>query len=160
MLTLTDLPPDAAHALLRDYGLELVRVAPGTTIPGSYWGEPEAGLIGTQVYARPDTPAHSLLHESCHAICMDAERRAQLHTDAGGTEQEENAVCYLQILLAERLPGLTRARLMHDMDTWGYSFRLGSAADWFEQDATDARDWLLRHGLIDAQERAVIRLRT
>jgi hypothetical protein len=35
-----------------------------------------------------------------------------------------------------------------DMDTWGYSFRLGSAQSWFEQDAEDARIWLLQHALI------------
>ena len=27
---------------------------------------------------------------------------------------------------------------------------LGSTRAWFEQDATDARDWLCRHGVIDA----------
>ena len=31
------------------------------------------------------------------------------------------------------------ARLMADMDAWGYSFRLGSARAWFENDAEDAR---------------------
>ena len=32
-----------------------------------------------------------------------------------------------------------RARMWRDMDDWGYSFRLGSAQQWFEQDADDAR---------------------
>jgi hypothetical protein len=39
------------------------------------------------------------------------------------------------------------------MDEWGYSFRLGSAAVWFAEDADDARDWLIRHGLLDAEGR-------
>jgi hypothetical protein len=39
--------------------------------------------------------------------------------------------------------------MCRDMDEWGYSFRLGSAAAWFEQDAKDARAWLIRHGLLD-----------
>jgi len=28
------------------------------------------------------------------------------------------------------------------MDAWGYSFRLGSARAWFENDAEDAIGWL------------------
>ena len=81
---------------------------------------------------------------------MDAARRAGLHTDAGGDDVEECAVCYLQILLADRLPGVGRARLMRDMDAWGYSFRLGSTAAWFEHDAEDARAWLRERGLPSA----------
>jgi hypothetical protein len=54
---------------------------------------------------------------------------------------------------------LGRERLFADMDTWGYSFRLGSAKDWFEQDAEDARLWLLKHGLIDAEGHPTWRVR-
>lgn len=50
---------------------------------------------------------------------MDAARRARLHTDAGGDDLEESAVCFLQILLADELPGVGCERLMDDMDTWG-----------------------------------------
>ena len=64
---------------------------------------------------------------------------------------EESAVCYLQILLADQIAGFGRARMLADMDAWGYTFRLGSAQAWFEQDATDARDWLLQNRLIDAR---------
>jgi len=60
-------------------------------------------------------------------------------------------VCYLQILLAERLPGVGRERLMMDMDAWGYSFRLGSTRAWFERDAEEAREWLLEEGIIDGE---------
>lgn len=140
----------ALRELLRAHGLELVELAPGTPIPGSYWGETEAGLEGRRVYVRPDTPVHSALHEACHAICMDDARRAVLDTDAGGDFDEENAVCYLQIVLADRLPGIGSARLMADMDAWGYTFRLGSARAWFEGDADDARAWLARRGLVPA----------
>ena len=55
---------------------------------------------------------------------------------------EEDAACYLQILLADELHGVGRERLMADMDAWGYSFRLGSARAWFELDAEDARAFL------------------
>jgi hypothetical protein len=143
-----DVDRDALHALLGRYGLELRWIADGEAIPGSHWGAPEAGLIGSAVFVRRDTPVHSLLHEACHAICMDVERRRVLHTDAGGDDAEENAVCYLQVLLADEVPGVGRERLMEDMDRWGYSFRLGSTGAWFEEDAEDAREWLLRRGLL------------
>lgn len=134
--------------MLRRYGLEPCRVEPGAPIPGSYWGGNEAGLIGHELYYRDDTPLHSVLHEACHYICMDEERRARLHTDAGGDHAEENAVCYLQIVLANELPGVGAAKMCSDMDEWGYTFRLGSAAAWFEHDAADAREWLIARGLL------------
>lgn len=128
--------------VLGHYGLRLHEVAADASIPGSHWGDDEAGLIGSEVYLRADTPVHSILHEACHAICMGEERRASLHTDAGGDDLEENAVCYLQILLAREIPGFGQLRCCKDMDRWGYSFRLGSAAAWFAEDAEDAREWL------------------
>ncbi len=140
----------ALALLLGRYGIALTLVAPGQGIPGSYWGHSEAGLKGERLYARLDTPVHSVLHEASHYICMTPERRAGLDRDAGGTDLEESAVCYLQVLLADEVPGMGRARLLSDMDAWGYSFRLGSTRAWFEQDAADARDWLWRHGVIDA----------
>ena len=139
--------------LLDRYGLALHLVAPEEIIPGSYWGEREAGLIGAKIFARLDTPLHSVLHESAHFICMTPERRAGLDTDAGGDDAEESAVCYLQLLLADSLPNVGRERMYGDMDAWGYSFRLGSTAAWFAGDAEDARGWLIRHGLIDARGR-------
>jgi hypothetical protein len=90
---------------------------------------------------------HSALHEAAHVICMDDARRAQLHTDAGGDHAEENAVCYLQIVLAEQL-GICAEQICADMDAWGYTFRLGSAYAWFTADADDARAWLLQYGLL------------
>jgi len=137
----------AVAGLLAEYGLVVVDVPAGEPIPGSYWGDDEAGLIGHRVYARPDTPVHSILHESCHYICMDEQRRAGLHTDAGGDYEEENAVCYLQILLAAGIPGFGSARCMRDMDAWGYTFRLGSARAWFERDAEDAIEALRARGI-------------
>ena len=145
VLRLADVDGAAVAALLDSLGLQLCMVATGDPIPGSYWGECEAGLIGSVVHARPDTPVHSLLHEASHLLVMPVERRARVHTDATDSVPEEDAACYLQILLADALPGVGRARLMQDMDAWGYSFRLGSARAWFEDDAEDARGFLRRH---------------
>lgn len=149
----------ALRALLTRYGLTAVLVDNDMPIPGSYWGECEAGLIGTAIYFRSDTPVHSLLHELAHVACMTTARRAALNRDAGGDYDEENAVCYLQILLAEDVTGFGRARMLADMDAWGYTFRLGSAQAWFEQEAADAREWLLREGLIDNGQHITWRLR-
>lgn len=149
---------EALRALLERYRMELVSQAAAAAIPGSYWGAPEAGLVGTTVYVRPDTPVHSALHEAAHAICMDAARRARLDTNAGGDYQEENAVCYLQIVLAREL-GISTETICADMDAWGYTFRLGSAYAWFTRDAEDARAWLLAHGLITQDDRPTWKLR-
>lgn len=149
VLCLGDTGFQAATALLARYGLRLHALAEGEPIPGSYWGAPEAGIIGENVYVRPDTPVHSMLHEACHLIVLPPERRAAVHTDATDSVAEEDATCYLQILLADALPGVGSDRLMADMDAWGYSFRLGSARAWFERDAEDARAWLAGRGLAD-----------
>ncbi|UOG90667.1 MAG: hypothetical protein L3K52_10690 [Candidatus Thiothrix sulfatifontis] len=148
VLRLSDVGMKIVAALLARYGLRLDLVADNATIPGSYWHEDEAGIIGLTVLARQDTPLHSILHESCHIICMDETRRAVLHTDAGGEYAEEDAVCYLQILLADHIAGFGRERIWQDMDAWGYTFRLGSAQRWFQEDAEDARAWLIQHGLL------------
>ncbi|MCK9367106.1 MAG: hypothetical protein M0P72_08160 [Metallibacterium scheffleri] len=150
VLLLSDLGFAAPRVLLARHGLALIEVAPGATIPGSYWGDSEAGVIGTRVYARPDTPVHSLLHEACHLLVLPPARRALVHTDATDSIEEEDATCYLQIVLADALPGVGRARMQADMDAWGYSFRLGSAHAWFEQDASEARQLLIARGLLTA----------
>lgn len=143
VLRLAHVDAEQARALLARHGLELVMIGDGEAIPGSYWGEPEAGVIGHRVHARSDTPVHSLLHEACHLIVMaDPQRRARVHTDASDSVEEEDATCYLQILLADALPGMDRSRMFADMDAWGYSFRLGSAQAWFERDAAEARCFL------------------
>ena len=153
MLLVNAIDRMSLELLLDRYGLQLQLVAPDEVIPGSYWGEREAGLIGAKVFARLDTPVHSVLHESAHFICMTPERRAGLDTDAGGDEAEESAVCYLQLILSDLLPNVGRERMCGDMDAWGYSFRLGSTAAWFTGDAEDARGWLIRHGLLDPRGR-------
>lgn len=149
MLTLADITFEDAARLIARFGLTLERVADGQPIPGSFWGECEAGIIGNTVHVRSDTPVHSLLHEACHLIVLTEERRAGVHTDATDSIEEENAVCVLQPLLAEALPGVGRARVLADMDAWGYTFRLGSAAVYVEHDAEDAWAWLHQHNLID-----------
>jgi hypothetical protein len=139
---------DAPAALLARFDLQLRRVKDGEPIHGSFWGDEEAGIIGNTVYARDDTPVHSLLHEAGHLIVMPPERRLDVHTDATDSIEEEDATCYLQIVLADQLPGVGRARLMTDMDAWGYSFRLGSTQAWFEQDAGEALKFLEERGLV------------
>jgi hypothetical protein len=150
MLRLLTLDRVELALVLHRYGLRLTLVAPHEEIPGSYWGESEAGLKGDTLHARLDTPVHSVLHEASHYVCMTPERRAGLDRDAGGDDPEESAVCYLQILMADCLPGVGRERLMQDMDEWGYSFRLGSTPAWFEGDAEDAREWLIARGVMRA----------
>ena len=145
--------------LTRRYGVALRQLSAGEVVPGSYWGESEAGLKGHELFVRADTPLHSLLHELSHYICMSPERRAGLDRDAGGDDAEECAVCYLQILLAGELPMFGRERMLLDMDAWGYTFRLGSAHAWFGEDAADACIWLRRHGVIDEHQRPTFELR-
>ena len=159
VVTLAQVPRIVVATLLSRFGLELRLIATGELVPGSYWGETEAGLKGDRLFARLDTPLHSVLHEAAHYICMTPERRAGLDTDAGGEYIEENAVCYLQILLSDQIPHYGRARMLTDMDSWGYTFRLGSAQAWFEQDAVEVRAWLLQNQLIDADERPTGRVR-
>lgn len=159
VLTVADVPRAAIETLLDRFGLVLSLQANDEPITGSYWGDREAGVVGTCVYVRNDTPLHSVLHEACHVICMSGNRRASLDTDAGGDDLEEAAVCYLQVLLADDIEGCGRARLMADMDAWGYSFRLGNTHSWFENDAEDACKWLIDKGLIDQQGTPCYRLR-
>ncbi|MEK7989884.1 MAG: hypothetical protein VSS52_002660 [Thiotrichaceae bacterium] len=159
MLSCAELGLESLQDLLSHYGLSVIWVAAGQQIEASFWGDSEAGLVENRLYVRADTPVHSALHEACHYICMDTERRNALHTDAGGDYDEENGVCYLQILLSEQLPNVTKQKAWADMDAWGYSFRLGSTQKWFEQDAEDARQWLLKYQLIDMQNQPRWKLR-
>ena len=149
VLRLSNIDCSAIEALLAHHGLSLAQVGDGEAIPGSFWGDDEAGIIGHTVYARGDTPVHSVLHEAGHLIVLPPERRGDVHTDATDSIEEEDAVCYLQIVLGDTLPGVGRERIMADMDAWGYTFRLGSARAWFEQDAENARSWLIERGLLN-----------
>jgi hypothetical protein len=159
-MTVREIDAVAATDLLGGFGLRLVLLPDGTDIPGTYWGEPEAGLSGEQLFVRPDTPVHSLLHEAAHFVCMSPGRRARLHRDAGGDVAEEDAVCYLQVLLGAEIRGAgwSRERLFADMDAWGYSFRLGSTRRWFEEDADEALAWLREKGLVHATGNAIRQL--
>jgi len=159
VLRLGDVGMDPVSALLSNFGLTLTLVSPGQKIPGSFWGDEEAGLLRNELLVRADTPLHSILHEACHYICMDQARREGLDTDAGGDYDEENAVCYLQILLADHIEQLGKRRILKDMDRWGYTFRLGSARAWFERDAEDALAWLLHKNLVNRQSQPCWTLR-
>jgi hypothetical protein len=153
VLLLRDVAFGDVAALLARYGLRLVHVADGEPIPGSYWGEPEAGLVGNVVHARGDTPVHSLLHEAAHLIVLPPERRATVHTDATDSVEEEDAVLVLQALLADEIAAVGRARILEDMDAWGYTFRLGSARAYVEHDADAAWTWLAARSLVDDRRR-------
>ena len=155
VLTLADIAFDDAATLLSRFDLKLEPVADATSIPGSYWGEPEAGLVGATVYARADTPVHSLLHEAAHLIVLPPERRATVHTDATDSVAEEDAVCVLQSLLGDAIPGVGAARVFADMDAWGYTFRLGSAREYVERDAADSWTWLADRGLVCPKTRTL-----
>ena len=159
VLRLAEVDDVAVGELLSRFGVVLERVADGQPIPGSWWGDSEAGLRGDRLLARSDTPVHSVLHEACHFVCMDPERRRALDTNAGGDYDEENGVCYLQVVLSDHVPGMGRTRMFEDMDAWGYSFRLGSAAAWFGSDAEDARAWLQAFGILDARGQPTWRCR-
>ena len=159
VLRLQDIDTQHIAELLQRFDLTLTPVPAGHPIPGSFWGDDEAGLMGAALFARSDTPLHSILHEACHWITCTPQRRVTLHTDAADTQDEENATCYLQILLSDHIPSFGRARALKDMDAWGYSFRLGSAALWFREDAQAERAWLQRFGLIDANEQVCFQVR-
>jgi hypothetical protein len=145
--------------LLKPFDIEIQTVAEDSAISGSFFGDREAGLIGNKLLLRHDTPIHSALHEAGHYICMDIARRSKLNTDAEGDYDEENGVCYLQILLADHLPHVGMERMMVDMDRWGYTFRLGSAKAWFENDAEDAYQWLIDHNIIDTRKQPTWKFR-
>ena len=160
MLRIADVSPTSIEALLDRFGLSVVMEPLDGPVTGSFWGDSEAGIVGRRVYVRPDTPVHSLLHEACHTICMSVARRLILDRDAGGGDLEEASVCYLQILLADEIAGVGRGRLMQDMDSWGYSFRLGTTRRWYENDADDAVEWLLNHELVDRAGSPTFKLRS
>ena len=84
MLLVGDLPIQSLQGLLQRFGLNLIVESSDQAITGSFWGDSEAGIVAHNVFVRPDTPLHSLLHETCHTICMDESRRAGLERDAGG----------------------------------------------------------------------------
>ena len=158
-MTCAELPLEALSKLLLPYQLDIQEVETQSDIPGSFWGESEAGLIENKLYIQAITPVHSALHEACHYICMDNSRRSQLDTNAGGDYDEENAVCYLQLLLSDYLDGYDRQQHFLDMDNWGYSFRLGSAKRWFDDDAEDAKQWLIEKKLINNMQIPLWQLR-
>ena len=159
VLLVSDISDASLVELLSRYCLKLTIQEDGSDIEGSFWGDTEAGIVGDEVFVRRDTPIHSLLHETCHIICMAADRLRGLDRNAGSDDLEESAVCYLQVLLADSIKGVGRDRLMQDMDTWGYSFRLGKTRLWFQHDAEDAVDFLSNHGLLNEFREPTFRLR-
>ena len=148
MHCLNNTPNDELTPILNPYHLLLEQVKVGEEIPHSFWGAPEAGRLGSKLYARPDTPVHSILHETAHFICMEPTQRTSDEIDAKGSAIEECACCYLQIVLSDYIAGVGRNSLMQDMNQWGYSFRLGSAQRWFSADSEDAQQWLVKNQIL------------
>lgn len=159
MVKYENLDARSVKDLLNHYGIKVNCFDNHTDIPHSFWGNPEAGRLNEQLYIRGDTPIHSVLHEACHYICMPAVQRAVELADAKGTVDEENATCYLQIILAEHIGGYSRTQILKDMDDWGYSFRLGSAYAWFTRDAHETKQWLINKQIINQQEAPTWKLR-
>lgn len=159
MVYYKNLNPASVQTLLNRYGIEANCLSTDAEIPHSFWGAPEAGRKQNVLYIRGDTPAHSILHEACHYICMPASQRNETQMDAMGSTKEENATCYLQILLSDHIENFGRKQLMQDMDDWGYSFRLGSATAWFNQDADDVYKWLIEHQIINNEGEIIWNLR-
>lgn len=160
MRRLKNIQPTVLRPLLDRYQLSLTMVANDSDIPHSFWGAPEAGRHQSTLFAREDTPIHSLLHEMAHFICMPPAQRQNDSHDAGGSALIENACCFLQIVLSDHIPAFSQSIHMHDMDSWGYNFRLGSTARWFYADSDDAREWLLSHSLIDQDDQPTWKLRS
>lgn len=159
MTLISQLPDGELIDLLSRYGIKVHLLAEDDEIIGSYWGAPEAGIIKNNLYVRNDTPVHSALHESCHYICMTEQRRLTLHTDTGGDYDEENAVCYLQVVLSDYFTNVDTRQLCKDMDDWGYTFRLGSAIAWFEHDAEDPLQWLISHNILTSKQSPTWKMR-
>jgi len=63
VLRLADVGLAPVVGLLANYGLVVKTVTADSEIPGSFWGDEEAGLIGNELLVRADTPLHSILHE-------------------------------------------------------------------------------------------------
>ena len=68
VLRLRDVDATAVAALLARFGLALQIGNDDSRIPGSFWGDDEAGLRDNRLFARNDTPLHSILHEAGHAF--------------------------------------------------------------------------------------------
>ena len=158
VLRVDDVDFGELSALCERFGVRLSKLPPGAAIDGSFWGEPEAGIVGCTLNVRGDTPIHSLLHELGHIVCMTQERRAGLHTNAESDDSEEAAVCYLQVLLAASLRGIGHDRIMQDMDAWGYSFPEGRTSSWFAN-AADSLGWLVKNRVASADGSVTFRLR-
>lgn len=75
VLNVGDANSEHLNLLMSAYGIQIVRLPDNADIAGSFWGAPEAGIVGTQVLVRDDTPLHSMLHESSHIVCMAPELR-------------------------------------------------------------------------------------
>ncbi len=144
----------------RAYGARLERVPAGAAIPGSYWGDTEAGLdrqhrVRARRHARAFVPARALsLHlHGRRAPCRARDRRRRHAT----TRSAASATCRCC-----SPSGSTASAQRAACATWtrgATRFREGSARAWFDGDGAHARAWLLDHGLVDSAGQPTLRLR-
>ena len=69
VLRFQDCEQRALSALLAGYGLTIEQVENSATVPGSYWGDSEAGLIVTAGFTRPETASGIVLPPSLVTRC-------------------------------------------------------------------------------------------
>src|SRR3546814_6813027 len=80
VLRLRDISFVDVATLLARYDLHLERVADDAPIPGSYWGDCEAGLIGATVHARSEehtSDLQSLMRISYAVFCLKKKNNTQ-----------------------------------------------------------------------------------
>src|SRR3569833_2073887 len=78
VVTCGEIQLSALQDVLSPYGIDVLPVPDAQPIPGTHFGDPEAGLIAHRLYIRSATPVHSALHDACHYLCMASARRARV----------------------------------------------------------------------------------
>ncbi len=117
VLRLASIDLDDARALLARYGLALECVADGAAIPGSYWGEPEAGADRHDgVRARRHAGAFAAARSRAPDRAAARKARDDPHRRHPIRSAEEDATCYCRSLLGDALPGVGRERMLRP--TW------------------------------------------
>lgn len=117
-------------------------VVDGELIFGSFWGDEEVGIIGIIVYVCGDMLVYLLLYEVCYLIVLLLECCVVVYIDVIDLIEEEDVICYLQIVLVDVFLGVGCDWLMVDMDVWGYLFWFGLICVWFEQDVENVCQFL------------------
>jgi len=134
------------------YGLSLHLVAPDEVIPARI-GASARRADGIQIFARLDTAGAFGAARGRPFYLHDAGTARRLGYRCRRRSCGRECVCYLQIILAQSLPNVGRERMCRDMDEWAIRSGWEAPRSGSIQDAEDARDWLMRHGVLDSQSR-------